>query len=146
VRPYTEPVRRERVDAHLVLSNEAWYRTSFEFDQMMAFSKVLAAATGRSVVRCTNSGVTAVVGPDGRETQRLVGEREDGVRSDRASAGWLLAEVPVPAPDAGAPPYTALGAGFSLGLAALGILAGPLALVVGRGAGRGARAPVAKGE
>lgn len=132
VRPYTEPVRRQRVDAHLVLSNEAWYRTSFEFDQMMAFSKVLAAATGRSVVRCTNSGVTAVVGPDGRETQRLVGEREDGSRSDRASAGWLLAEVPVPAPGAGAPPFTALGAAFSLGWAALAIAAGPLVVLLGR--------------
>jgi len=132
VRPYTEPVRRERVDAHLVLSNEAWYRTSFEFDQMMAFSKVLAAATGRSVVRCTNSGVTAVVGPDGREIDRLVGEREDGTRSDRASAGWLLVEVPVPAPDAGAPPFTGLGAAFSIGWAALGVLAGPLVLLVRR--------------
>lgn len=132
VRPYTGPVRRERVDAHLVLSNEAWYRTSFEFDQMMAFSKVLAAATGRSVVRCTNSGVTSVIGPDGREVERLVGEREEGGRSDRASSGWLLADVPVPAPDAGAPPYTALGAPFSVGWAALGLLAGPLALLVGR--------------
>lgn len=131
-RPYTGPVRRERVDAHLVLSNEAWYRTSFEFDQMMAFSKVVAAATGRSVARCTNSGITAVIGPDGRERERLVVPGPDGAPRDRAVAGWLLAEIPVPAPDAGAPPYTAWGAPFSLGWAVLGLLAGPVALAIGR--------------
>jgi apolipoprotein N-acyltransferase len=126
VRPYTEPVRRERVDAHLVLSNEAWYRTSFEFDQMMAFSKVMAAATGRSMARCTNSGITAVIGPDGRERERLFVPGQGGRPTDRAAAGWMLAEVPVPGPEASAPPYTRFGALWSLGLLVVAILAGPL--------------------
>ncbi|QDU85952.1 apolipoprotein N-acyltransferase [Planctomycetes bacterium Pla163] len=126
VRPYTEPVRRERVDAHLVLSNEAWYRTSFEFDQMMAFSKVMAAATGRSMARCTNSGITGVIGPDGRERERLFVPGPDGRPTDRAVAGWMLAEVPVPGPEASAPPYTRFGPLWSLGLLVVAILAGPL--------------------
>lgn len=126
VRPYTEPVRRERVDAHLVLSNEAWYRTSFEFDQMMAFSKVMAAATGRSMARCTNSGITAVIGPDGRERERLVGPGPDGRSTDRAVAGWMLAEVPVPGPGASSPPYTRFGPIWSLGLLVVAIAVGPL--------------------
>ncbi|MEZ5978176.1 MAG: hypothetical protein R3F34_08165 [Planctomycetota bacterium] len=50
---YVETAQREPVDAHVVLSNEAWYKRSFELDQMVAFSKVAAIETGRAVVRCT---------------------------------------------------------------------------------------------
>lgn len=90
--PYTEPLRRGDIDFHLVASNEAWYRESFEYDQMIAFSRLAALQTARSVVRTTNSGISIVIGPDGRDVARL----EVGGR-DRMVAGALRATVPVPA-------------------------------------------------
>lgn len=92
VGPYADPVARRRVDFHLVVSNEAWYRESFEADQMVAFSRIAALASGRSVVRATNSGISLVMGPDGRETARLVAPGG----ADRMVAGHLGAPVPVP--------------------------------------------------
>lgn len=108
---FTRPEREGGVDFHLVASNEAWFKTSQEFDQMLAFSRLAAIATGRSVVRATNSGVSCVIAPDGRE----VGRVRDGDR-DRAIAGWLAAVVPVPvelavaraSPEAGSTPFVRL--------------------------------------
>lgn len=100
--PYTVPLRAGRLDFHLVCSNEAWYRESFEYDQMVAFSRLIAIATGRSIVRATNAGVTLAIDPDGREIARLaVGGR------DRMVAGALALTVPVPRARAEAPvtPY-----------------------------------------
>lgn len=90
-RPYAEPLRRGPLDFHLVVSNEAWYLDSFEMDQMMAFTRLLALATGRAVVRATNSGITVAFGPDGTELARLV----RGGR-DRHVPGTLEVQVPVP--------------------------------------------------
>lgn len=92
--PYTAPLRRGPLDFHLVCSNEAWYEESFEYDQMIAFSRIAAIASGRSIVRATNAGISAVIAPDGREVARLaVGGR------DRMVSGTLRATVPVPAPE-----------------------------------------------
>jgi apolipoprotein N-acyltransferase len=89
--PYAGPLREGDVDFHLVVSNEAWFRSSQEADQMLAFSRLLAIETGRSIVRATNSGVSAVLDPEGREVAHLqVGERDREVR------GTLRASVPVP--------------------------------------------------
>ena len=89
--PYTRAVRAGALDFHLICSNEAWYEESFEYDQMLAFSRLIAIATGRSVVRATNAGVSAVFDPAGRELERLVvGGR------DRMVSGTLRADVPVP--------------------------------------------------
>jgi apolipoprotein N-acyltransferase len=138
VEPYTAPLRRGRVDAHVVLSNEAWYRRSYEFDQMMAFSKVAAASTGRAVVRATNSGVSALIGPDGVERARLEVDGED-----REVRGTLAVVVPVPrrapgadasAPDLDlAPPFARLPRWGVATLALAALAAGPLvALLLGR--------------
>jgi len=92
--PYVLPVQMGAVDFHLVASNEAWFRESWEYDQMMAFSHLAAIESGRSMVRATNAGITAVIGPDGRDVARLsVGEK------DRMVAGSLRAVVPVPEQD-----------------------------------------------
>jgi apolipoprotein N-acyltransferase len=136
MRPYTEPLLRERVDAHVVVSNEAWYRASYEFDQMMAFTKIAAAASGRAIARSTNSGVSALVGPDGRELARL---EVDG--RDREVAGSLAVVVPVPVRAAGgslsddrdlAPPFVRLGPFGTRALALLALAAGPLLCFVRR--------------
>jgi apolipoprotein N-acyltransferase len=96
--PYTEPLRRGELDFHLVCSNEAWYEESFEYDQMIAFSRLLAIETGRSFVRATNAGITIVIGPDGGDVARL----ERGGK-DRMVPGTLSAVVPVPRDGADAP-------------------------------------------
>jgi apolipoprotein N-acyltransferase len=118
---YTGPCRRGPVDFHLVVSNEAWYLQSHEVDQMMAFSHVAAASTARALVRATNSGASAVIGPDGREVARLV---VDG--NDREVGGTLAATVPVPEADAGVTFYVR-----SERLWQLAVLAAPLAALVG---------------
>jgi apolipoprotein N-acyltransferase len=126
--PYLDAVRphaqdRGPVDFHLVASNEAWYETSCEMDQMIAFSRIYALMTGRSFVRATNSGVSAVIGADGRE----VGRVRDTQSADRAVAAFGAWSVPVPAPGsaAAAPPYVAwcrLSETFWIGLSALAAL------------------------
>lgn len=120
--PYLDAVRADPVDFHLVVSNEAWYETSCEMDQMLAFSRVFALMTGRSIVRATNSGVSAVLGPDGRELGRV----RDAAGADRAVAGFGAWTVPVPTPeDRAVPPYVAwsrLSEGLWLVLLALGLL------------------------
>lgn len=90
--PYLQPLEDGPVHLHLVVSNEVWYRSSHEYDQMLAFSKLAAAASGRSLLRVTNSGVSALIGPDGSERGRLV---VDGL--DRNVQGALDVVVPVPA-------------------------------------------------
>ena len=97
--PFLAPLAASRGDDggfdlafHLVASNEAWFHGSQEFDQMVAFSRLAARMTGRSVVRATNSGVSCVIGPDGRVVARLTrGGRDRQVR------GTLESAVPIPA-------------------------------------------------
>lgn len=81
---------RAGAELHLVASNEAWYEESFEYDQMLAFSRVAAVETGRAMVRATNSGLTALVRPDGQAEVLRVGGR------DRMVAGSLAVDLPVP--------------------------------------------------
>lgn len=90
--PYVEPLRRSDLDFHVILSNEAWYVRSCEYDQMLAFTRLITVQTGRSMVRITNSGVTALFGPDGHELARLVVNGED-----RMVGGSLCVDVPIPA-------------------------------------------------
>jgi apolipoprotein N-acyltransferase len=90
--PYTAPLRRGPLDAHLVLSNEAWYGESCEYEHMLAFSRLAAIESGRAFARVTNSGITALFGADGSELARL---RVGG--KDRMVGGTLLIDLPIPA-------------------------------------------------
>jgi len=78
-------------DFHIVLSNEGWFPDSFEMDHMLAYSAFRAIETRRAVVRCTNTGVSCVVGPDGALVEALV---KDGRRSE--IEGVLSVRPPVP--------------------------------------------------
>ena len=89
---FTDAVRRADVDFHLVVSNEAWFERTQESEQMLAFSRLAALSTGRSVVRATQSGTSIVIGPDGRDVARLV----DAQGEDEMVRGYLAATVPVP--------------------------------------------------
>ncbi len=101
--PYSVPASDGALDFHLLASNEAWYLDSAEMDHMVAFARTMAIATGRSIVRATNSGISTVIDPRGREVATLaVGGRRKMVR------GTLLATVPVPARAAGTAPAPTL--------------------------------------
>ncbi|MBI4882223.1 MAG: apolipoprotein N-acyltransferase [Planctomycetes bacterium] len=79
------------VDFIVNLSNEAWFRESSEFDQMEAAAVLRAIETRRTLVRVTNSGISAVYDATGKRRAVLLGA---GGR-DRAVEGVLLAGVPV---------------------------------------------------
>jgi len=117
--PYVDPVRDGPLDFHLVVSNEAWYRESHEMDQMVALSRIAAIATGRSLVRATNSGVSLGLGPGGEELGRVRGPGG----KDRAVPGTLALEVPVPAAG-GRTPYVVVRSAWRLAivLAPVGLL------------------------
>jgi len=100
--PYTAPLRRGPVDFFLVVSNEAWYGATAEMDHMLAFTRIAAAASQRSILRATNSGITALVGPDGVLLEVLVDEQ--GRR--KMISGALRTRVPVPDPARDAPVLT----------------------------------------
>lgn len=75
------------------LSNEGWFHTSCEFDQMLAMSVFRAVENRRTLFRSTNTGVSCVIGPLGR----VPGERARIVKGgrDRDVAGTLVASVPL---------------------------------------------------
>jgi apolipoprotein N-acyltransferase len=85
--------RAGEVDLHLIVSNEAWYEESVEMDHMVAFARLDALASGRSVVRATNSGISCVLSPAGE----LVGVLEGPHGKRKMSRGSLSVVVPVPA-------------------------------------------------
>lgn len=87
-------------DFVLLASNEAWYVESHEFDQMIALSRLWAVESGRSIVRATNSGISAQLGPRGELREKLV---VDGL--DRAVGGVLAVDVVVPREGTGPAPY-----------------------------------------
>jgi apolipoprotein N-acyltransferase len=124
-RPYVEPLQRGPVDFFVVASNEAWYRTSPEMDHLFAMARMRAIATGRAMVRATNSGISAVIGPDGRDVAVLevAGQR-------KMVRGFLLADVPMPVDAAARTPFVRTrGLQQVLGL----VLALVLVLAAGRG-------------
>jgi apolipoprotein N-acyltransferase len=121
---YHARAARLGVDFLVNLSNEGWFGASSEFDQMDAVSRLRAIETRRSLVRVTNSGISAVYDAAGRRRATLLGE---GGR-DRAVAGFLLAEVPIAAATA---PFVRTGEafGFAVTLAAtLWLLASAIVL------------------
>jgi len=75
------------------LSNEAWFGTSTEFDQMELHSILRAVETRRALFRVTNSGISCLVRPDGRAPSGAA-RLEVGGR-DRAVTGVFRAAVPL---------------------------------------------------
>jgi len=89
---YCREFVRQGAEFLVNLSNEAWFGTSTEFDQMELHSILRAVETRRAMFRVTNSGISCLVLPDGRAPQ---GDRRlvvDG--RDRAVAGFFRASVP----------------------------------------------------
>ncbi len=60
-------IRRRAIDATILvnLSNLAWYGDSFAQPQHLQIARVRALETGRPMLRATNTGMTAAIGPQG---------------------------------------------------------------------------------
>jgi apolipoprotein N-acyltransferase len=90
------------------LSNEGWFRSQSEFDQMLAMSVFRAVETRRSLFRSTNTGISCIIGPRGGvppDEDRIM---EHG--SDSSVQGVLVKRVPICRNDA---VYTRVGDLFS---------------------------------
>lgn len=92
----------------LNVSNLAWYGHSFAQPQHLQIARVRALETGRPMLRATNTGMTAVVQPDGRVSEEL----------PQFERGVLRAEV---TGYAGLTPYARWGDWLAFALAALGL-------------------------
>ena len=80
----------------VTVSNDAWFGTSIGPHQHLEIARVRALETGRFLLRATNTGITAVIAPDGRVAARLA----------QFEAGVLEGEI---TPRSGATPYVRLG-------------------------------------
>ncbi len=80
----------------VTVSNDAWFGTSIGPHQHFEMARVRALETGRFLLRATNTGITAIIAPDGRVTSRL----------EQFETGVLEGEI---TPRSGATPYVRLG-------------------------------------
>jgi len=60
----------------LNLTNDAWYGESHAAEQHNQISQMRALETGRMMLRATNTGVTSIIGPDGKVLQQLPQHQE----------------------------------------------------------------------
>lgn len=60
----------------LNLTNDAWYGDSHAAEQHNQISQMRALETGRMMLRATNTGVTSIIGPDGKVLQQLPQHQE----------------------------------------------------------------------
>lgn len=88
------------------VTNDAWYGDSLAAEQHSQLSQMRALETGRMMLRATNTGVTAVIGVDGR-VQAMLPQYEEGI---------LTAQVQS---YAGSTPYVRWGNAAMLVLAAV---------------------------
>ncbi|ADE10707.1 apolipoprotein N-acyltransferase [Sideroxydans lithotrophicus] len=88
------------------VTNDAWYGDSHAAMQHAQLSQMRALETGRMMLRATNTGVTAVIGADGR-IQAMLPQHEEGVLTAQVQ-GYV-----------GSTPYAVWGNGGMLALIGL---------------------------
>ena len=108
---FGEELIRSLPEATLMLniSNLAWYGDSFAQPQHLQIARMRALETGRPMLRSTNTGMTALVQPDGAVAAVL----------PAFQPGGLVVEV---RGYQGLTPYARWGNGMAVGLAALALL------------------------
>lgn len=68
-----EVASNSRDAAYLVnVTNDAWFGNSLEPHQHFEIARMRALETGRYLLRATNTGITAIVGPDGKVVKQAV--------------------------------------------------------------------------
>ena len=82
---YGEPVRRDTrgADVIITLSNDTWFGRSIGPHQHLEIARMRALENGRTVLRATNSGITAVIDAAGR-LQAVAPQFEPAVLEARA--------------------------------------------------------------
>ena len=78
------------------VSNDAWFGDSVAAHQHLQMARMRSLETGRTMLRATNTGITAVIGPDGTVQSKL----------EQFEPGALRAVV---YPHRGATPYIRFG-------------------------------------
>ncbi len=78
------------------VSNDAWFGDSIAPHQHLQIAQMRSLESGRPMLRATNTGITAIIGADGRVMQR----------SEQFETAVLRAEV---RPRSGATPYIRVG-------------------------------------
>jgi len=68
------------------MTNDGWMRGTSEPEQHLLLSRIRSIESGRSLVRATNTGISAIIGPSGFILQRL----EENIR------GALVTDIPSP--------------------------------------------------
>lgn len=106
---------RDGAEVYVFQTNNADFRGTDENLQQLAFARMRAIETGRSVVNISTVGTSQVIGPDGREIDALAADE----------AGAMLSEVPLrsgltPAVVIGGPLQLVIGWGSAIALAAFG--------------------------
>jgi apolipoprotein N-acyltransferase len=64
------------------VSNDGWFGDSIALPQHLEIARMRALEAGRYLLRDTNTGITAVIGPDGQIVSRIPGDH-DGVLTDQ---------------------------------------------------------------
>jgi len=91
------------------ISNTAWFGASLAQPQHLQIAQLRALETGRTMLRATNTGMTAVVGPDGRVQAVLPPFVTDALTAQVQGYG-------------GTTPYVRVGNGLILALAVVSLL------------------------
>jgi len=105
---FGEEIIRYLPEATLLVNvtNDAWYGKSIAAMQHNQISQMRALETGRMMLRATNTGVTSIIGNDGR-VQQMLPQHEEGVLTGMAQ-GY-----------SGSTPYVRWGNAAMLGLLGL---------------------------
>jgi apolipoprotein N-acyltransferase len=139
---YAEDARqatRDGAGVLLVMTNNASFGDGPGSHQHLASSQLRAVEEGRNVVHAAVTGISAVIGPDGRTSSETGLYQQTTVRA-------------AVAPSQGLTPYTRIGRAVEsglIGLAVAGVLAAALLWWLGRRAGiavRGGRRAAPHGE
>ena len=82
---FGEEIIRALPEATLLVNftNDAWYGHSHAAEQHNQISQLRALETGRMMLRATNTGVTSIIGTDGKVLQQLP-QHQEGVLSGQA--------------------------------------------------------------
>jgi len=81
---------RDGADFMVNITNDGWFRDSSELDHHLAVCVFRAVENRTAIARCANTGISALIGPDGRILERVVAP--DG--RYREVEGWIAGRLP----------------------------------------------------
>jgi apolipoprotein N-acyltransferase len=117
---------RRGADVLVNVTNDGWFGESFELEAHLSSAVLRAVETRMGVVRAANTGISAVISPQGAITARLV----DADGRDRAVSGVLMARATISDAEA---LYVKAGESWLTVAAALLVIAGARGVVIRRG-------------